>query len=100
MGAPVVEHPKEGQIFRAYPISRVDPELDDLEISQCLFAGNEAVKLNFDETSKLFLHPMVGTFGADKGVGLFKNEATIAVMSILPGDFQVGEVAFSAYFHP
>jgi hypothetical protein len=41
LGAPVVEHPKEGQIIRAYPISRTNPELDDLEITQCIFAGDE-----------------------------------------------------------
>jgi hypothetical protein len=40
LGAPVVEHPKEGQIIRAYPISRTNPELDDLEITQCIFAGD------------------------------------------------------------
>ncbi len=41
LGMPVVEHPKEGKIQRVYPIGRLNPELDDLEISQCLFAGDE-----------------------------------------------------------
>ncbi|HQV67103.1 MAG: hypothetical protein IPO26_16775 [Saprospiraceae bacterium] len=41
LGAPVVEHPKPGQIIRAYPISRTNPELDDLEITQCIFAGDQ-----------------------------------------------------------
>jgi hypothetical protein len=46
LGAPVVEHPKEGQIIRAYPISRTNPELDDLEITQCVFAGDEVTSPN------------------------------------------------------
>ena len=46
LGAPVVEHPKAGQIIRAYPISRINPALDDLEISQCLFAGDEVTSPN------------------------------------------------------
>lgn len=46
LGAPVVEHPKEGQIIRAYPISRTNPALDDLEITQCVFAGDEVTSPN------------------------------------------------------
>ncbi len=46
LGAPVVEHPKQGQIIRVYPISRTNPELDDLEITQCLFAGDEITSPN------------------------------------------------------
>ena len=41
LGMPIVEHPKEGRIQRVYPIGRENPGLDDLEISQCLFAGDE-----------------------------------------------------------
>jgi hypothetical protein len=43
MGIPVVEHPKTGFIQRVYPIARYNSSLDDLEISQCLFAGDEAI---------------------------------------------------------
>lgn len=46
LGAPVVEHPKEGQIIRVYPISRTNPALDDLEIRQCVFAGDEITSPN------------------------------------------------------
>lgn len=41
LGAPVIEHPQKGKIIRVYPITRPNPELDDLEITQCLFAGDE-----------------------------------------------------------
>lgn len=41
LGMPVVEHPKSGAIYRVYPIGRNDRTLDDLEIKQCLFAGEE-----------------------------------------------------------
>lgn len=46
LGIPVVEHPKEGYIQRVYPIGRLNPELDDLEIRQCLFAGDEVTNPN------------------------------------------------------
>ena len=46
LGIPVVEHPKEGYIQRVYPIGRLNPELDDLEIKQCLFAGDEVTNPN------------------------------------------------------
>lgn len=41
LGAPVVEHPEKGKIIRVYPITRTNPALDDLEITQCVFAGDE-----------------------------------------------------------
>jgi len=41
LGAPVIEHPQRGKIVRVYPITRTNPALDDLEITQCLFAGDE-----------------------------------------------------------
>jgi hypothetical protein len=41
LGAPVIEHPLKGKIVRVYPIIRTNPALDDLEISQCIFAGDE-----------------------------------------------------------
>lgn len=41
LGMPVVEHPKQGYIQRVYPIARMNPGLDDLEITQCFFGGDE-----------------------------------------------------------
>jgi hypothetical protein len=46
LGAPVVEHPQKGKIIRVYPITRPDPVLDDLEITQCVFAGDEVTSPN------------------------------------------------------
>ena len=46
MGMPIVEHPEDGNIQRVYPIGRLNPELDDLEIIQCLFAGDEVTNPN------------------------------------------------------
>jgi len=46
LGAPVVEHPQKGKIIRVYPITRVNPALDDLEIIQCVFAGDEVTSPN------------------------------------------------------
>ena len=45
-GMPVIEHPKEGAIHRVYSIGRNGRELDDLEIKQCLFAGDEVTNPN------------------------------------------------------
>lgn len=39
---PGVETPKPGVLNRAYPIGRMDRKLDDLEIAQCVFAGDKA----------------------------------------------------------
>ena len=41
LGMPIVEHPKPGAIHRVYAIGRNDEKLDDLEVKQCLFAGDE-----------------------------------------------------------
>lgn len=41
LGLPVVESPKPGVIRRLYAISRLRRDLEDLEIAQCLFAGDE-----------------------------------------------------------
>lgn len=41
LGLPVVESPKPGLIRRLYAISRLRRDLEDLEIAQCLFAGEE-----------------------------------------------------------
>ncbi len=46
LGMPVVEHPKPGAIHRVYPIGRNGRDLDDLEIKQCLFAGDEVTNPN------------------------------------------------------
>lgn len=40
-GMPAVEKPKSGAIHRLYAIGRNDRSLDDLEVKQCLFAGDE-----------------------------------------------------------
>lgn len=40
-GIPAVEKPKAGAIHRLYAIGRNDRGLDDLEVKQCLFAGDE-----------------------------------------------------------
>jgi hypothetical protein len=41
LGMPVLEKPKAGAIHRLYAIGRIDRSLDDLEVKQCLFAGDE-----------------------------------------------------------
>ena len=46
LGLPVVESPKPGLIRRLYAISRLRRDLEDLEISQCLFAGDEVTNPN------------------------------------------------------
>jgi hypothetical protein len=46
LGAPVVETPKPGTLVRVYPIGRMGRQLDDLEIAQCLFAGDKVVSPN------------------------------------------------------
>jgi hypothetical protein len=46
LGLPVVESPKAGLIQRLYAISRLRRDLEDLEIAQCLFAGDEVTNPN------------------------------------------------------
>ena len=46
LGLPVVESPKPGIIRRLYAISRLRRDLEDLEIAQCLFAGDEVTNPN------------------------------------------------------
>jgi hypothetical protein len=46
LGAPVVETPKRGMLVRVYPIGRMGRQLDDLEITQCLFVGDKVVSPN------------------------------------------------------
>jgi hypothetical protein len=41
LGMPVVESPQPGVIKRLYTISRLRRDLEDLEIAQCLFIGEE-----------------------------------------------------------
>jgi hypothetical protein len=43
LGLPVVETPKPGLKRRLYSIARLNDALDDLEVSQCLFVGDEVV---------------------------------------------------------
>ncbi len=46
LGLPVVETPKPGLIRRLYGIGRLRRDLEDLEIAQCLFAGDEVTNPN------------------------------------------------------
>jgi hypothetical protein len=46
-GMPVVEKPKAGTIHRLYAIGRIDRSLDDLEVKQCLFAGDEVTNPHY-----------------------------------------------------
>jgi hypothetical protein len=46
LGAPVVETPRPGMLVRVYPIGRMGRELDDLEIAQCVFAGDKVTNPN------------------------------------------------------
>lgn len=46
LGMPIVESPQPGMIRRLYAISRLDKSLEDLEISQCLFVGEETTAPN------------------------------------------------------
>jgi hypothetical protein len=46
LGAPVVESPKPGMLIRVYPIGRMGKDLVDLEIAQCVFAGDKVVSPN------------------------------------------------------
>lgn len=43
LGLPVVETPQSGLKRRMYAIARFDPALEDLEVAQCLFAGNALI---------------------------------------------------------
>ena len=46
LGMPVVESPRPGLIRRLYAISRLRRDLEDLEVAQCLFAGEEVTNPN------------------------------------------------------
>jgi hypothetical protein len=46
LGMPVVESPRPGLIRRLYAVSRLRRDLEDLEIAQCLFAGDEVTNPN------------------------------------------------------
>lgn len=46
LGAPVVETPRPRILNRIYPIGRFGRTLDDLEISQCLLAGDKVTNPN------------------------------------------------------
>ncbi len=41
LGIPLVESPQPGLLRRLYAVSRLRPDLEDLEIGHCLFAGDE-----------------------------------------------------------
>jgi hypothetical protein len=46
LGAPVVEAPKPGMLVRVYPVGRMGKQLNDLEIAQCVFAGDKVTSPN------------------------------------------------------
>jgi hypothetical protein len=46
LGMPGVETPKPRMLNRVYPIGRMDRSLDDLEIAQCVFAGDKVTNPN------------------------------------------------------
>ncbi len=46
LGLPVIESPRPGIIKRLYGISRLQRGLDDLEIAQCIFAGEDSTNPN------------------------------------------------------
>ncbi len=46
LGMPGVETPRAGVLNRVYPIGRMDRRLDDLEIAQCVFAGDKVTNPN------------------------------------------------------
>jgi hypothetical protein len=46
LGLPVVETPKPGLIQRVYAISRLRRDLEDLEIAQCVFLGDDLTNPN------------------------------------------------------
>ena len=46
LGLPVVESPRAGVIKRLYGVSRLKRGLDDLEIAQCIFAGEDSTNPN------------------------------------------------------
>jgi hypothetical protein len=45
-GMPIIEHPKAGAIHRLYGIGRIERTLEDLEVKQCLFTGDEVTNPN------------------------------------------------------
>jgi hypothetical protein len=81
LGMPVVEQPKRGAIHRVYPIGRNGRDLDDLEIKQCLFAGDRKFTgsgggpaLNFRDTDPSFLE-LVGTKKSDEPLELEMDQS-------------------------
>jgi hypothetical protein len=46
LGLPVIESPRPGVIKRLYGISRLRRDLEDLEIAQCVFAGEDSANPN------------------------------------------------------
>jgi hypothetical protein len=46
LGLPVIESPQPGLIRRLYAVNRPRRDLEDLEIAQCLFAGDEVTNPN------------------------------------------------------
>jgi hypothetical protein len=46
LGLPVIESPRPGIIKRLYGVSRLRRDLEDLEIAQCIFAGEDSTNPN------------------------------------------------------
>lgn len=90
LGLPVVETPRPGQKRRLYGIARLDRTLEDLEVAQCLFVGDEVVAP---------LH--VGIIAQGNGVVvdhcLFRGFTKDAVVYWTPGS--VGHAMRNCLFH-
>ena len=90
LGLPVVETPKPGMKRRLYAIARLDRKLEDLEVAQCLFAGDEVVAPNH-----------VGVIAQGNGVVvhhcLFRGFMKDAVVYWTPGS--TGHAMRHCFFH-
>ncbi|MCC7174011.1 MAG: hypothetical protein IT159_02350, partial [Bryobacterales bacterium] len=90
LGLPVVETPKPGMKRRLYAIARLNRQLEDLEIAQCLFAGDETVAPNH-----------VGVIAHGNAVSvhhcLFRGFMKDAVVYWTPGS--TGHAMRNCFFH-
>ncbi len=90
LGLPVVETPKPGMKRRLYSIARLDRKLEDLEVAQCLFAGDEIVAPNH-----------VGIIAQGNGLVvhhcLFRGFMKDAVVYWTPGS--TGHAMRNCFFH-
>jgi hypothetical protein len=90
LGLPVVETPKPGIKRRLYAIARLNRQLEDLEVAQCLFASDEIVAPNH-----------VGIIAHGNGVVvhhcLFRGFMKDAVVYWTPGS--TGHAMRNCFFH-